>query len=98
MTVGVLFLLSSFAALVRVTGKKAGATLFRWMTRMLGISLFLVQFLDWWQNSEEGKKPSAGSSSSRGPLSEQMVVQMDPKLCPVCKRPRKNDTVLSVSG
>jgi len=83
--------------------RKLTATLFRLLSKLLGIGLLLIQFLDYWQSSDKGKSGQSLSSLPIPPaphaiLSEQSVIQMDPRLCPICRRLRQNDTVISVSG
>jgi len=84
--------------------RRVTATLFRLLSKLLGIGLLLVQFLDYWQSSEREKKGQSSLTSLPIPpaphtvLTEQSVIRMDPRLCPICRKPRQNDTVISVSG
>jgi len=89
-----------FANLIR----RVTAALFRMLSKLLGIGLLLIQFLDYWQTSDREKRGQSSLTSLPIPpapqvaLSEQNVIRMDPRLCPICRKPRQNDTVISVSG
>jgi len=89
-----------FANLIR----RLTATLFRLLSKLLGVALLLVQFLDYWQSSDrdKSKQSSIGSlpipPAPHAAITEQNVIKMDPRLCPICRKPRQNDTVISVSG
>lgn len=78
------------------------------LSRILGLGLFLVQFLDWWHNSAEVPSsslslsaltttipPAPKAPSAAGNVN---VLSLNPGHCPICRRPRRNDTLLTTSG
>ena len=70
------------------------------LSSSLSMGVFFLQFLEWWYSSEN---QSTMKSLTTLPTPPPPVHLQDPssnhsKMCPLCRKCRTNDTVLSTSG
>ena len=61
------------------------------------------QLIDWWYNSAEAalapqKRPVPPPPPVAPPAPDGVPLPEDPKLCPLCREPFRNESVLAVSG
>ncbi|XP_025092913.1 peroxisome assembly protein 12-like isoform X2 [Pomacea canaliculata] len=63
----------------------------------LSVSIFFLQFLDWWYNSD-ASAPSLTALPMPSPPQRGSTEASRPYVCPLCTRTRTNETALAVSG
>ncbi|KAM6970444.1 peroxisome assembly protein 12 [Aplochiton taeniatus] len=72
------------------------------LSTSLSMGVFFLQFLEWWYSSENQSTIKTLTSLPTPPppihLQDQSALTKHNKLCPVCRKVRTNDTVLSTSG
>ncbi|GMT03407.1 hypothetical protein PENTCL1PPCAC_25581 [Pristionchus entomophagus] len=74
------------------------------LSRLFGYSLFLLQFVDLFYNSDLGAQLAKQTNIGRVPkaphklLSEEEVMSLETSKCPICMCKRVNDTALTCSG
>ncbi|KAF8383762.1 prx-12 [Pristionchus pacificus] len=74
------------------------------LSRLFGYSLFLLQFIDLFYNSDLGAQLAKQTGMGRTPkaphklLSEEEVMGLETSKCPICLCKRVNDTALTCSG
>lgn len=70
------------------------------LSRGLSVSVFLLQFLDWWYRSDhraESMTQLPIPPPPTLPVSRNVLPKLN-SVCPLCHQPRTNDTVLAVTG
>jgi peroxin-12 len=80
------------------------------VSRLFGVGLFFIQFLEWWSQSEQRQEMNR-SNTQRLPMpsaphskmvplatNEAQAITLETHMCPICGKRRRNDTVLAVSG
>lgn len=72
------------------------------LSTSLSMGVFFLQFLEWWYSSENQSTIKTLTSLPTPPppihLQDQSGLAKHNKLCPVCRKVRTNDTVVSTSG
>ncbi|KAJ7997009.1 hypothetical protein DPEC_G00224460 [Dallia pectoralis] len=72
------------------------------LSTSLSVGVFFLQFLDWWYSSENQNTMKTLTSLPTPPppihLQDQQPQTRYRKVCPLCRKVRSNDTVLSTSG
>ncbi|XP_033627799.1 peroxisome assembly protein 12-like [Asterias rubens] len=69
----------------------------------LSVSIFFLQFLEWWYMSQDNQSRLAVTAlpipkPPKVEQKEKSAVPEDVSLCPLCHKHRTNDTALSTSG
>ncbi|ELU04124.1 hypothetical protein CAPTEDRAFT_149232 [Capitella teleta] len=83
-----------------VLGKRALSATALALSSTLSMSIFFLQFLEWWYASDHGAKSLTALPAPPPPTMNKQPKGL-PKLtaiCPLCHKIRCNDTVLAVSG